>query len=260
MNEKLTYAEMLGVPVNTCNVTFKQPKKRIFKKKSKPKENLVEAVIENANATVLAEEKDAQAPEQFSLPIENEIEVSETAQVVKVKKPKFKLKISVAAVEVAVICMLLATIFITNAIYPQSGLNVFFRSVLNIESVESADTRIYSDFDVVLPTLDGADYSLSEGVISVSGKSSIYSPANGIIDSAYKTEDGKFNLIIKHNQNFSTTVTGLDIAYLGAGDKVYSNIPVGYVKGGVACLSFTDNLGASIVSYTLSDNQVVWAE
>ena len=57
---------------------------------------------------------------------------------------------------------------------------------------------------------------------------------------------------------FSTTLSGLSYAYLGLGDKVYGNIPVGYVKEGGFTACFNSE-NAVITDYTLEDNAVLWA-
>ena len=60
MNEKLQYASMLEIPVNTCNVTYKPIKKRRLKRKKHPSSEEVKnellkkvnAAAENARGTV----------------------------------------------------------------------------------------------------------------------------------------------------------------------------------------------------------------
>ncbi|MBE5733939.1 MAG: hypothetical protein E7347_02680 [Clostridiales bacterium] len=285
MNEKLQYASMLEIPVSTCNVSVKPAKKRLFSKKKKVnheqvKEQLVKKVNQlesdgelavqlndkEQNAELVMENQvNLDSEQQLNLTIEEDKDENsleeQTAQVfsVKQKKNRGKFKISVIGVQFAIISVLLATIFLTNALFTDSGINVFLRSVFGTEKTQITDSRIYADFSPVIKVDDGATLSLDEnGVMTFSGKGSVYSPCDGVVTALNKGEDGKFTLEITHNENFKSVLSGIEYAYAGINDTVYHNVPVGYVNSQVT-MCFTGGNGAVISNYQIIDDTVVWA-
>ena len=174
------------------------------------------------------------------------------------KKQRGKFKISVIGVQLAIIGVLLATIFFTNALYPDSGINVFLRGVFGTDKSVSVDDRIYADFSPVINLDDGSSVVLENGVMTFSGSGSVYSPCDGKVSAISKDENGKFTLEITHNSNFKSVLTGVDYAYAGLNDTVYHNIPVGYVTAG-ATMCFTGSDGSVISDYQIVDDTVVWA-
>ena len=272
MNEKLQYATMLEIPVNTCNVTFQPAKKKRarVKKNQNPdavKEKLLskinaekeESAIVPAVAETVAEQNTVEQ-EFHQQPLEK-AEQYLGAKSVSEKKWNIKsIKFSVIGVQLVVIGILVATIFLTNAFYADSGINVFMRQVFgNQTTVEQVDLREYKEFMPVI-ALDGdMTTDIAGGVINFSGTGSVYAPCDGVISAVFKGEDGKFTLEIAHSQNFKTTLSGLDYAYAELDDKVFSNIPVGYFLGGEASMCFTLSDGTVISDYQLVDNSVVWA-
>ena len=274
MNEKLQYASMLEIPVSTCNVTFKPAKKRRFgrKKKVDPeavKEQLLNKI--NAEEQAVAEENsveevdtnvdgltDGVKEETVSEQIEDSVSTEYTAEVRPLKKQRGKFKISVIGVQLAIIGVLLATIFLTNALYTDSGINVFLRGVFGTDKSVSVDDRIYADFSPVINLDDGSSVVLENGVMTFSGSGSVYSPCDGKVSAISKDENGKFTLEITHNSNFKSVLTGVDYAYAGLNDTVYHNIPVGYVTAG-ATMCFTGSDGSVISDYQIVDDTVVWA-
>ena len=181
-----------------------------------------------------------------------------TAEVRPLKKQRGKFKISVIGVQLAIIGVLLATIFFTNALYPDSGINVFLRGVFGTDKSVSVDDRIYADFSPVINLDDGSSVVLENGVMTFSGSGSVYSPCDGKVSAISKDENGKFTLEITHNSNFKSVLTGVDYAYAGLNDTVYHNIPVGYVTAG-ATMCFTGSDGSVISDYQIVDDTVVWA-
>lgn len=257
MNEKLQYASMLEIPVSTCSVTVKDGKSRKKKRKRADTEAVKNKLIAKVNAV---EEK---SHEEF-LPSDNDIineqEIQEIAPEKTVKeKRKKKFSFSVIGVQIAVIGALIATIFLTNAFYPESGLNTFFKGVFSTEQVEVLeDERTYKDFAPVLALSEGTVVNVDGGVINFDGESSVYSPCDGKVLSVIKGEDGKFSVEIEHGKNFSTTVSGLDYAYCEVGQQVFSNIPVGYAgESAKMCFFGTDD--AVISDYRIDGNSVIWA-
>ena len=271
MNEKLQYATMLEIHVSTCNVTFKPTKKKRFKRAKKVdheivKKQLVEKVnaeenlatlSENNEQPVYAQENEILESTEEQVLAENVTEQSATVRPIEKKKRKFG--ISVIGVQLTVIGLLIATIFLTTAVYPDSGVNVFLRSVFGTEQNVSVDDRTFSDFAPVINLDDGASVALGEdGVMTLTGKGSVYAPCNGTVSAVIKGEDGKFSLEIMHSQNFKSVISGLDYAYADLNDSVYYNIPVGYISAG-ATMCFTGSAGAVISDYTIVNDTVVWA-
>lgn len=240
MNEKLQYATMLEIPVSTCTVNVKPPKKKSFwQKKKKPVEEIKEEVINKVNEMVGEEEV-----------------LEEQTAIVTQKEGKKAKKLSVIGVELAVICLLIATIFITNAVFPDSGINVFLRSVFGVEKQVEVDDRVHTQFTPVLAT-DNLSVDLSEGVMTLSGKGSVYSACSGRVLSVENTDTG-YVMVIEHNKNFKSVISGLRYAYAGAGEYIYNNIPIGYTDGSVQ-MCFNDASGGVITDFTLQNGTVVWA-
>ena len=279
MNEKLQYATMLEIPVNTANVAYKPVKKRrIFKKKQKSPDAVKEELLLKVNAEsemqeALTEDKSAESDtETFAdvsktsaeeiLPQEDTAEetVEETTEEnyvsasVRKKKRKPFFKFSVISAEIVAIAVLVGAIFLTNALYSDSAINVFMRKVFSVES--AAAEKTYKDFSPVM-NFNG-DVSLDNGVISYAGSGAVYAPADGTVSSVVKEEDGSYTMNVAHSAVFSSTISGLSYAYLGEGDSVFGNIPVGYVKDGglTMCFNSEDSI---ITDYVIENNAVLWA-
>lgn len=328
MNEKLQYASMLEIPVNTCKVTYKPLKKRRLRaKKPKACEEVKNELVKKVNAAAereslseprvqsarYAEERgnaefaraESGAYTESGAYAENRDETSSAAKNLaeretfreipanegaganafsekaestdfsgddgssvvkyssrakKTKKEKKKFGISAIGVELAVIGALVAVIFLTSAFYPQSGVSAFVKSVFgNKETAAAIDERTYEEFAPVIKTADGETLKLEGGEVTVSGKGSVYSPLGGVVKSVTADGNGRFSMEIAHSEKFCTVISGIDYAYAAVGDKVYGNIPVGYVKESGVKMCFTGENGAVITDYELSGNAVVWA-
>ena len=246
MDDRLQYASMLGIPVNTSSVTVTQGKSKIKKRKKVDSEQVKQQLVDKVNML-----SDVQPTEQS---MQEEQSASPTASVTP-KKPsrKLKLKVSTVAVQVVIIIALIATIFVTNSVYPNSGLNVFMRAVFGQNTQQ--DLREYTDFT---PTLSAGTVTFSDGVINLKGEGSVYSSMDGKVESLTKDQNGKYTMQIRHSQNFLSVFSGIDYAYCQTGDLVYGTIPVGFVKEEVN-LSFVSGDGAVIVNYTIVDDTVIWA-
>ncbi len=285
MNEKLQYAEMLEIPVSTCNITYRPPKKKRFNVKKKVdceevKELLLKKVNQDEENTqpqdLVIEEKQEIENEEKEAFIEEEgkeeqnlektdnyVEDTErTVTVRKYQKPKKSLKerfkIGVVGIELVVIGILAATIFLTNALNQNSGINVFMRSVFGTQSSNPVDNKVYTDFTPTLPVDNFSALSVDGGVMTISGEESVYSPCDGTISSVVQGEDGKYLVEITHNDNFKTTFSGLDYVYCGEGDIVYSTLPVGYVDGADAKMCFYSEGDTLITDYVIEDETLVW--
>lgn len=269
MNEKLQYAEMLEIPVNTCNITYKPPKKRKSRIGKKVNAEEVKAeLIDKINSseqserveTVAVTEADAlpvTGSAESVLPTETEndsltVRIRQTEKSEKKKRGKF----GVIAVQLAVIGVLLATIFITNAVFVDSGINTFFKGVFG-KDIETADERNYSDFVPVI-NVSGGSVSADNGVLTLSYVGSMYSPCDGTVTALSVGNDGKYTVEISHSDNFKTVISGLDYVYSEQSGNVFANIPVGYASDAVATMCFYDG-ETLITNFTVTDNTVVWA-
>lgn len=267
MNEKLSYASMLEIPVNTSSVTYKPLKRRLKKKKpvtDTAKEELIQRI--NAETTEATETQPLVSPD-YLLGEDNSPNAQETPsqgeenQTSSVNitsgKPKKKglFKLSAITVQLIIIGVLIATIFITNSIYPNSGLNVFMRSVFGIENATQVDDREYSEFS---PVFANENVTFAEGILTVHGEGSVYSSVDGEVDSITQEEDGSFTLQVSHSTNFFSIISGLEHVYVSEGGKVYSTIPVGYVSDSVQ-MCFTNANGGIISDFQVLDGVVIWA-
>lgn len=288
MNEKLQYASMLEIPVSTCTVkTMPIKRKRTKKKKQTVNPDLIKEQLfnkinenqENFNDESLnihtEQEQDIQLEQDK---IEPQLEVGEapieceeqaenqanmlysTASVNKVSAKKGKrFKISVIGVQFVVIGLLALTILLTSAIFPNSGINVFFSNVFSAEQVDKTDNRVYSDFTPVIAMGDNQGIAVSNGIISFGGTGSVYSPCDGVVTSILKDEQGKYMIEVTHGKNFKSILEGIEHAYVGLNDNVYFNIPVGYLsEADGATMCFTDGQGSLISGYELVNNTVAW--
>ncbi len=267
MNEKMQYASMLEMPFSTANVTVAPSKKRKRKTKSVNTETVKQELIQKVNAEeALAEYSPAlHENEYYNQNQEQEFaqENYEQAQAISAlpeenKKPR-KFKLSVIAVQIFIIGALIATILYTNATNPNSGINAFFKEVFTTtEQVETVDKRLHSEFAPVIAYGED-EFVLQDGVMTLNSAGSIYSPCDGVITSVAVDGNGRYSIEIEHSTNFKSRLTGLDFIYAEQGDSVFSNIPVGYMKGEGATVCFTGADGSIISDYQIVDNSVVWA-
>ncbi len=268
MNEKLQYATMLEMPFSTANVTVMPTKKKKRKTKTVNPEAVKEQLIEKVNSEELEQNTVQDIKEERSLVDDLQTEEYEmqtqseinTASVKRLEKPSRakKFKISVIAVQFVVIGALIATILLTNAINPNSGINAFFKGAFSSTPSEVVDERLHQEFAPVI-ALNESDYVMENGVITLSKAGSIYSPCDGVITSVLATENGKYSVEIEYSKNFKSLLTGLDFVYGVEGGTVYSNIPVGYMSATGATMCFTGADGSVISGYQIVDNSVVWA-
>lgn len=258
MNDKLQYADMLEIPVQTATVTTAKLSKKRTKPKKASHEEIKEELLNKINSSpeeeiALSQEigvQDSSTEETFV----DSAFVNEEAFAPTKKRFKF----NVISAQLLVIGILIATILITNSVYPNSGLNVFMRGIFTGQEIEEvADVREYSDFAPVFNT--DSSLSMQEGVVTITGEGSVYSTISGKVTAITEQEDGSFSMDIMHSEKFLSHITGLDRVYSGVGDKVFSTIPVGYVDDAVS-MCFKNSDGQIISDFQLVDNSVVWAE
>ena len=264
MNEKLQYASMLEIPVNTCNISSIKPKRKLFVRRKKVSDEQVkQQLLEKINGQEMNEEQPlAQSVvgenETPQVPIEIE-QMERTARVYQAQPKRKKIKVSIVGVQLAIIGLLVATILFTNAIYVDSGINVFLRGVFGVESA-SADGREFDEFSPVICMGDNYNLSVENGVITFAGEGSVYSACDGVVQNVVKGQDGTYSLEISHSQNFKSVISGIERVYVGVGDTVKSKIPVGYLEPDGATMCFMNSDGEVIADYQIENDTVVWAE
>lgn len=256
MNEKLQYADMLDIPVNTTNITYKPIKKKRTKKKSTPIE---EDVKNQLLAKVNGEEE--QKTQQQDLPTEQEnLQFPQVVEQAKPTKTKKSFKFSIISLQLVIIGVLLAVILVTNTVYANSGINTFLRGVFSPNSATiTTDERVYLEFKPTFSLDDDTMASIAEnGNMTIAGEGSAYSPCDGKVTNITALENGEYSVEIAHSENFSSIISGLTFCYLKAGDKVLSRVPVGYSAEKEFSICFLNSEGAVVTGYQLVDNQVVW--
>ena len=256
MNEKLQYASMLEIPVQSCNISYKPIKKT--KKKKPVQEDVKEKLLTKINnAPDLVEttpDLEQALIEQSDIQTQPSFTITDSEQSI-LSTPK-KFRFSTVTFQLFIIGAMLATIFITNTVYPNSGLNVFMRGVFGTQTVEQVDQRSFDEFVPVFKH-DG-EITLVDGVMTISGEGSVYSTVNGQVVSVAQAEDGTFSMEIAHSEKFVSVFSGLTHVYLGVGDNVYCTIPVGYVEDSVD-MCFKNENGSIIADFEIVDDTVVWA-
>ena len=106
--------------------------------------------------------------------------------------------------QLIIIGLLVATIFLTSALVPNSGINVFMRNVFGTESTveQVVDQRLYNEFDAVLPVNGVENAEINEGVTTLTNAGSLYSPCNGKVSALTLDEEtNKYTIEIEHSEN-----------------------------------------------------------
>lgn len=239
MNEKMQYATMLEIPVSTCNITYKPLKKKKPRKKNASSEAVKQELMDKVNASVVSESDVAP----------DDLPNKET-------KGRKRVRLSLIGAETFIVAALVMTIIFTNVFKADSAINTFFKSVFKSEEPAMTDVREYGEFTPALSGVFSSELG-DDGVITLSGEGSAYSPCNGTVKTVSVDGGGKYILEIEHSSNFVSVLSGLDYAYATVGDKVLANVPVGYVKENAA-MCFYSGDGAVITGYELVDGSVVW--
>ncbi len=265
MNEKLQYASMLEIPVSTCNISSVKPKRKRFIRRKKVNDEQIkqqllnkinqEDSVEQPVLTQTEQTEEVLQVEQVNEQIE---QVESTATVYSAKPKRRKIKVNIVGVQLIIIGVLIATIFLTNAVYADSGINVFLRSVFGVESA-SVDSRDFDDFTPVISMGDNHNLTVEKGVITFAGEGSVYSACDGVATSVEKGADNKYTLEITHSQNFKSIISGIERVYVKTGDSVKAKVPVGYLEpdGATMCFMSGDQI---IKNYQIENDMVVWAE
>lgn len=270
MNEKMQYASMLELPVCTCNVssaTIKRKRNKKEKKKSKHngeqiKQEVLDMVNSEQDLTEQSQEIENQVlPEQLleQNTIEQGSVEQESSSSVHPYKQKRKIKFSIVGVQLVIIGFLVGAILLTNALYADSGINVFLHGVFGTEQVQ-VDSRTFDEFSPIISIGDNKGVNCENGIITYAGEGSVYAPCDGVVSGVIETENGKFEIEIKHSENFKTVISDVEHLYVGVGQKVYKTIPVGYLQPDGASMCFKNQAGKVLEDYQIVDSMVVWQE
>ncbi len=240
MNDELSYAEMLEIPVETVTV------KRKEKKKKGREEALSDQLVEQVNERM-----------QTGDPAYAE---STTIEREAVKKPRPSWAKRVLVGELIAVVVLCAAIFFTNLFIPNSAINTFVRGLFR--GASTADTRTYNDFALspVVNGFDDVDITVSEtGVMSFTAECSVYAPCAGALERVTGSAEEGYSVLLRHSDSFTTVISGLDTVYAAEGETVRTNTPLGFTDGdGVVRVMFYDN-DRLITNYSLGENGLAWS-
>ena len=250
MNEQLQYAEMIEVPVSTCNITYK-PKRRFFKRNKRDAESVKDKLIDKVNSLEEPEQED-NIPTETQAEIQPEQGEGEKIETATISKKRSKFAIGIVGIQVFAVICLVGVILVTNYLNPNSAINNLIKGTFG---QVKTDTREYGDFSLSLPS--SAEITVDNGVMTI-GEGSVYTPCNGKVSSLIKNADGTFDMELTYSDNFTSVFNGLYYAYANVGDKVYKNVPIGYAKSHVK-FCFYDSQGDMITDYSIGNNSIVWA-
>lgn len=245
MNEELDYAEMLEIPVETVTVNRKE-------RRRKEQADLQEQLVQEVNERMGPAGDPAYAE---STPIARETRYE-------TRKQKNARRIIIG--EFVAVCALCAAIFLTNVFLADSAINTFVRGLFHGNSSETveSDTRVYSDFKLSPIVSDGTDAEItvsSTGVLSFSSRCSVYSPCDGKLISVNGNAESGYTVEIKHSDSFSTIVSGLDTVYSASGEKIYSNIPLGFSDGEGEVRVMLYSNGSLLSCLSINENALAWS-
>ena len=241
MNEELSYAEMLEIPVETVTVNRKEKKRR------GREEDIADRVVESVNDRV--ESRDPAYAE--STPIERAPTLTR----------KDKIARRVLWGEFAAVCALCAVIFLTNIFVTNSAINTFVRDLWN-GSETATDTRTYEDFTLSPVVNEYTDVELAvsdTGVMSFTAACSVYAPCDGEVSAVNGDAENGYTIELRHSDSFSTVMSGLTNVYFAVGEDVKSNVPLAYTDGThpVRVTFYED--GTLLNCYTVSEDGLAWS-
>lgn len=256
MDDEIDYAEMLEIPVETVTVKRRESRKPRHEAQNG---DLSEQLVAEVN------ERMEEAPEEELAPeaAEPDPNFAESKQIersekpVKAKKPWMK-KLLIG--ELAAVAGLCAVIFFTNIFMVDSAINTFVRGLFQGETT-TADNREYSDFKLTPVVGDSVDAALTvseTGVLSFTATCSVYSPATGTVSKVNGSKETGYTIEVKHSDNFSTIISGLDTVYLAEGDKVMHTLPVGYTDGDGAVNVMMYSGDTLLNCYSAENNKLAW--
>ena len=243
MNDDISYAEMLEIPVETVTVSKKE------KRKKWKEEPLSDRVVKEVNDRM--ETSDPAYAE--SKPIEREY-------IERPKKSSNARKILIA--ELVAVVALCATIFLTNLLLPNSAINTAVKGLFRGKAAEATDSRTYADF-TLSPIVSGdsnAEVTVSEsGLLSFTASAVVYVPAEGKLESKTGNPTTGYTVRIRHSASFSTIISGLDDVGHEVGSTVRPGVPFGYTDGeGAVNVIFYD--GENVIqNVALTEGNIAWS-
>ncbi len=258
MNDEIDYAEMLEIPVETVTVNKKGKKHR----RQTENADLGEQLVAEVNGRMEEAEGGAGGSTEEPKGEEADPNFAESKQIARSEKPDKKKKRAkrILIGELVAVVSLCAVIFFTNIFMVDSAINTFVRGLFQ-GGGEAVDNREYSEFTltpVVNDSVD-ADITVSDtGVLSFTANCSVYSPASGSVSKVSGSKETGYTLEIKHSENFSTTISGLDTVYLAEGDAVMNTIPVGYTDGEGAVNVMMYSGDKLLNCYSAENNKLAW--
>ena len=242
MNEELSDAEMLEIPVETVTVRRKESGK-----KRRSREDLADRVVESVNDRV-----DARDPAYAeSTPIDRAPELTHREKVAR----------RVLWGEFAAVCALCAVIFLTNIFLADSAINTFVRGLWK-DAEEASDPRTYADFTLspVVNAYTDAEIAVSDtGVMSFTAACSVYPPCAGEVAAVHGDGENGYTVELRHSDTFSTVLSGLTDVYCAVGETVRSNIPLAYSAGETPVRVTFYEGGALLDCVTVGEDGIAWS-
>lgn len=244
MNDEISYAEMLEIPVETVTVSKKE------KKKKWREEPLSDQLVKEVNDRM--ETSDPAFAE--SKPIEREIEPKSRRASGGARK--------VLLAEVVAVVALCAAIFITNLLLPNSAINTAVRGLFQGKAQAATDTRTYADFTLSPVVSENANVEVTvsdTGLLSFTANCVVYVPAQGTLESKSGNTSTGYTVRIRHSDTFSTIISGLDDVGHEVGATVRPGVPFGYTDGdGAVSVIFYD--GDTVIrNVVLIENSIAWS-
>ncbi len=241
MNDELSYAEMLEIPVETVTVKKKEKKKKWHD------DQLSDQLVREVN-----DRMDAADPAYAeSKPIERELDV----------KPKAGRAKKILIAELVVVVALCAAIFITNLLLPNSAINTFVRGLFGGET-QTADSRTYADFTLspIVNEYADVDVAVSEtGVMSFTAECAVYAPCEGKVESVYGSAEDGYSVLLRHSDSFTTIISGLDAVYIAEGEEAPQNVPLAYSNGERTVRVIFYDGEAVLDCYTVGEGGIAWS-
>lgn len=255
------YQDMIEIPVSTCEMVVlpKKKKRKNVKKKVIDKVNKKAQTIGDEAKVKEKKVKTEKIPDFEEKPYgETEYFDSNYSKTsgavveptkVKIKGKKF-LNFDIVSIQVVAVFVLIVGILLTNIFWENSGINRLIATVFNRETVVEKD---YSDFKLSAPK--NGEVTLGEGVISISGEGSIYSPCEGVVSKVEKNGE-KYTVTINHSDKFYSEFKNLDLCYFEEGESVFLQVPVAYCYDGCEMRMYSDSV--LLTNYVIADGSIVW--
>ncbi len=242
--QDLDYAEMLEIPASTVTVT---KKKSFFRRREQlPRDDLKERVVDSVNERVGAyvEGEDLSDPPEKTA--KNSIKFGKDRESI------------ILFSEIAAVCLIAISIFLTNIFMPTSAINTFISSLVN--PVEETSEPSYNELALssVVGSFSDAEVTVSEnGIITFTAAGTVYPVCDGKV-SEITLQNDSYVVKIAHTSTFSSVITGIDTVYCSVGDSVKGNLPFAYTDGeGEVSVALYD--GEELIDgLTLSGAVPVW--